>query len=70
MKIYNPLRWHITKAGDLYFVRRWEVLGWCYIDADGADYKWSNEFRNKYCAFSSLDAARKALACQYERFVK
>lgn len=70
MKLHNPLKWHITKAGDLYFVRRLGNLGWRYVDADGADCKGSNEFRDKYCAFSSLDAARRALAGQHKEDVK
>lgn len=70
MKLYNPFRWHITKAGDLYFVRKWEFIMWCYLDADDMEFTWSSAYRDKHCAFYSLDEARKALGKRHEEFVE
>ena len=70
MKLYNPFKWHITKAGPVYFVRRWSILGWRYLSADDLSYTWSIAFRNKFCALSSLDAARKLLTAQSNEFVE
>lgn len=70
MKLYNPFKWHITKAGDRYFVRKLMFIMWCYLDADDIDFTWLSTYRDKHCTFYSLDKARKALENRHEEFVE
>lgn len=61
MKLYNPFKWHISRIGKFYYVRRLRLLGWQYYDLQDG-FPWYRDcYAYKYCRIPTLGMAVELL---------
>lgn len=61
MKLYNPFKWHISRIGKFYYIRRLRLFGWQYLDRKYG-FVWSfNHNAYRYCRMPTLQEAEDLL---------